>query len=124
MSYARNKRAKERRRNRAEIINIEKLEKQRKENLQKEILENEEKIKTLIKVEEEIGMIGFREQQPRKIGLNNGDKAPNSTNMFKILLQFNKTESIDVLIHALNETKEMMKNRKEIINRVERKVRE
>ena len=69
-------------------------------------------------------MIGFREQQPRKIGLNNGDKAPNSTNMFKILLQFNKTESIDVLIHALNETKEMMKNRKEIINRVERKVRE
>ncbi len=77
-----------------------------------------------ILIEEEIGMIGFREQQPRKIGLNNGDKAPNSTNMFKILLQFNKTESIDVLIHALNETKEMMKNRKEIINRVERKVRE
>ena len=77
-----------------------------------------------ILIEEEIGMIGFREQQPRKIGLNNGDKAPNSTNMFKILLQFNKTESIDVLIHALNETKEMMKNRKEITNRVERKVRE
>ena len=56
MSYARNKRAKERRRNRAENINIEKLEKQRKENLQKEILENEEKIKTLIKVEEEMGI--------------------------------------------------------------------
>lgn len=74
-----------------------------------------------ILIEEEIGMIGFREQQPRKIGLNNGDKAPNSTNMFKILLQFNKTESIDVLIHALNETKEMMENRKEIINKVERK---
>ena len=53
MSYARNKRAKERRRNRVEIINIEK---QRKENLQKEILENEEKIKTLIKVEEEMGI--------------------------------------------------------------------
>ena len=56
MSYARNKRAKERRRNRAESINIEKLERQREENLQKEILENEEKIKTLIKVEEEMGI--------------------------------------------------------------------
>ena len=56
MSYARNKRAKERRRNRAETINIEKLERQREENLQKEILENEEKIKTLIKVEEEMGI--------------------------------------------------------------------
>lgn len=56
MSYARNKRAKERRRNRVEIINIEKLEKQRKENLQKEISENEEKIKTLIKAEEEMGI--------------------------------------------------------------------
>ena len=40
MSYARNKRAKERRRNRVEIINIENLEKQRKESLQKEINEN------------------------------------------------------------------------------------
>lgn len=56
MSYARNKRAKERRRNRVEINNIGKLEKKRKENLQKEILENEEKIKTLIKVEEEMGI--------------------------------------------------------------------
>lgn len=56
MSYARNKRAKERRRNRVEIINIENLEKQRKESLQKEILENEEKIKTLIKVEEKMGI--------------------------------------------------------------------
>ena len=56
MSYARNKRAKERRRNRAESINIEKLERQREENLQKEILGNEEKIKTLIKVEEEMGI--------------------------------------------------------------------
>ena len=74
-----------------------------------------------ILIEEEIGIIGFREQEAREIGLNNGDKAPDSTNMFKILLQFNKTESIDVLIHALNETKEMMENRKEIINKVERK---
>lgn len=56
MSYARNKRAKERRRNRTDIIDIEKLQKQRNENLQKEKLENEERIKTLIKVEEEMGV--------------------------------------------------------------------
>lgn len=56
MSYARNKRAKERRRNRIDIIDIEKLQKQRNENLQKERLENEEKIKILMKVEEEMGI--------------------------------------------------------------------
>ena len=54
MSYARNKRAKERRKNSTDIIDIEKLQKQRNEKLQKEILENEERIKTLIKVEEEM----------------------------------------------------------------------
>ena len=56
MSYVRNKRAKERRRNRIDIIYIEKLQKQRNAKLQKEILENEEKIKTLIKIEEEMGI--------------------------------------------------------------------
>ena len=56
MSYARNKRAKERRRYRTDIIDIEKLQKKKEENRQKEILENEEKIKTLIKVEEEMGV--------------------------------------------------------------------
>ena len=74
-----------------------------------------------ILTEEKIGIVGLREQEPRKIGLNNGDKAPDNTNAFEILMQFNKTESIDVLIYALNEAKEMMKNRKEIINTVERK---
>lgn len=77
-----------------------------------------------ILIEEEIGIVGFREQEPREIGLNNGDKAPDNTDEFKIILQFNKEESIDVLIHALNETKEMMKNRKEIIDKVERKSKE
>ena len=75
-----------------------------------------------ILIEKEIGIVGFREQKPREIGLNNGDKAPDNTDEFKIILQFDKTESIDVLIHALNETKEMMKNRKEIIDKAERKV--
>ena len=55
MSYARNKRAKERRRNRISIENIEELQKQRKEKVEKEILKNEETIRTLIKIEEENG---------------------------------------------------------------------
>lgn len=74
-----------------------------------------------ILIEEEMGIIGLRKQEPREIGLNNGDKAPESTNMFKILLQFNKTESIDVLIHSLNEVKEMMINRENIIQKYERR---
>ena len=64
-----------------------------------------------ILIEEKIGILGFRNQEPREIGLHNGDKAPENTNAFEILMQFNKIESIDVLIHALNETKEMMERR-------------
>ena len=63
--------------------------------------------------EEEIGIIALREQKERKIGLNNGDKPPQNILEIPIILQFNKTESIDVLIHALKETKEMMLNRDE-----------
>lgn len=65
----------------------------------------------------EIGIVGLREQAPRKIGLNNGDKAPDNINEFKVILQFTKTESIDVLIYALNEAKKMMENRNEIIKK-------
>ncbi len=71
-----------------------------------------------ILTDEKIGIVGLREQKPRKIGLNNGDKAPNNTNEFKVILQFDKIESIDVLIHCLNETKKMMKNREKILNRI------
>ena len=67
----------------------------------------------------EIGIVGLREQAPREIGLNNGDKAPDNINEFKVILQFTKTESIDVLIYALNEAKKMMENRNEIIKKVE-----
>ena len=73
-----------------------------------------------ILIEEEMGIIGLREQEPRKIGLNNGDKPPENINMFKILLQFNKVDSIDVLIHALEETKKMMNNRNKIIKKAEK----
>lgn len=72
-----------------------------------------------ILTDEEIGIVGLREQEPREIGLNNGDKAPYNTNEFKVILQFDKSESIDVLIYALNEAKRMMENRNEIIKKVE-----
>ncbi len=67
--------------------------------------------------EEEIGIIALREQKPREIGLNNGDKSPSNLHEIPIILQFNKTESIDVLIHALKEAKDMMLNRQEWINK-------
>lgn len=67
--------------------------------------------------EEEIGIIALRNQKPRKIGLNNGDIQPNKLTEIPIILQFNKTESIDVLIHSLKETKEMMLHREEWINK-------
>lgn len=67
--------------------------------------------------EEEIGIIALRNQTPRKIGLNNGDVPPNNTIEIPIILQFSKTESIDILIHALKETKEMMLHREEWINK-------
>jgi hypothetical protein len=67
--------------------------------------------------EEEIGIIALRNQKPRKIGLNNGDIPPNKLTEIPIILQFNKTESIDVLIYSLKETKEMMLHREEWINK-------
>lgn len=67
--------------------------------------------------EEEIGIICLRNQKAREIGLNNGDKPPINTIEIPIILQFDKTESIDVLIHALKETKEMMIHRQEWINK-------
>ena len=67
--------------------------------------------------EEEIGIIALREQKPREIGLNNGDKSPSNLYEIPIILQFNKTESIDVLIHTLKEVKDMMLNRQEWINK-------
>ena len=74
-----------------------------------------------ILIEEDIGIVGLRNQKAREVGLNNGDKAPDNTEEFPILLQFNKKESIDVLIYALEEVKKMMKNRKEIIRKQEDK---
>lgn len=54
MSYARNKRAKERRKYRQEIIDIEELQENRKNRIQKEMEDKEKKIKTLIRIEEEM----------------------------------------------------------------------
>lgn len=67
--------------------------------------------------EEEIGIVALRNQKERKIGLNNGDIPPDNLNAIPVILQFNKVESIDVLIYALKETKEMMLNRDEWVNK-------
>lgn len=67
--------------------------------------------------EEEIGIVALREQKPREIGLNNGDGHYGNISEIPIILQFNKTESIDVLIYALKETKQMMLHREEWINK-------
>lgn len=67
--------------------------------------------------EEEIGIIALRNQKPREIGLNNGDTPPKNIELIPIILQFDKVESIDILIHALKETKEMMLNRQEWVNK-------
>lgn len=69
--------------------------------------------------EEDIGMIALRNQSPRKIGIYNGEKAETIKKMsdVPVILQFNKIESIDVLIFGLNQTKEMMLHREEWLNK-------
>lgn len=56
MSYARNKRAKERRRAKKEEFNIERAIEQRKKEQQKKQTENEERVERAIKISEELNM--------------------------------------------------------------------
>lgn len=56
MSYARNKRAKERRRNRIDEIDIERLQQQRKRVQIKEQQENKENIERLLKIQDELNI--------------------------------------------------------------------
>lgn len=56
MSYARNKRKKERRTNEDLIYNLNRLQKKRKEEMQKEIIKNNEELETLLKIEKELGI--------------------------------------------------------------------
>lgn len=65
--------------------------------------------------EEEAGILYLRNQEPREIGLNNGDRPSQDLDEYNVVLQFNKTESIDVLIQSLNEVKDMMQNRDKVL---------
>ena len=60
-----------------------------------------------------VGCMIFYNQEPREIGLNNADiKAGMSVNVddFPVSFKFNKIESVDVVIHALEDVKtEMMR---------------
>lgn len=55
-----------------------------------------------------IGLLAFREQEPRKIGMNNGDK-PKEMTAYPIIFNFTNIDSIDVLIKSLEIVKEDMK---------------
>lgn len=65
--------------------------------------------------EENIGLLAFREQEPRKIGMNNGDK-PKEITGYPIIFNFTNIDSIDVLIKSLEIVKEDMKKIGEIYN--------
>lgn len=56
-----------------------------------------------------LGVVGFRNQEQREIGLHNGDSIED-IDMFQcpVLLTFSKVESIDVVIHALEEIKKLI----------------
>ena len=73
-----------------------------------------------IVLDEEIGCLAFREQKPREIGLNNGDKPSLEMSDYSVIFNFTNTKSIDVLIHSLKEVKKMMNNRELIIKKVEK----
>ena len=59
-----------------------------------------------------MGIIIFYNQTPRKIGAPADVPAGTSVNIdeFPVLMEFHKPESIDVVINALSEAKEMMLN--------------
>lgn len=56
------------------------------------------------------GIIGFKNQQPREIGSEGDIKAGKevSTDIFDVVMKFQKVESIDVVIDALNEVRGLM----------------
>lgn len=62
------------------------------------VIENEDRV---------IGYVGFRNQTPREIGLKNGDDVSNikSLDDMPIVMVFDKVESIDIVIEALNKAK-------------------
>ena len=60
-------------------------------------------------------VLAFREQQPRKISMHNGDK-PKELTEYPVIFNFTNVESVDVLIKSLEIVKENLKTRDKILN--------
>lgn len=77
----------------------------------------------IMNIEEPLGVIAFREQEPRKIAMHNGDK-PKEITEYPVIFNFTNTESIDVLIKSLELVKEDIKNRENILNSINSRTKE
>ena len=51
-----------------------------------------------ILLEEEIGWLAFREQKPREIGLNNGDKPSLEMSDYSVIFNFTNTKSSAIIL--------------------------
>lgn len=69
----------------------------------------------IMNIKEPLGVLAFREQQPRKISMHNGDK-PKELTEYPVIFNFTNVESVDVLIKSLEIVKENLKTRDEILN--------
>ena len=69
----------------------------------------------IMNIEEPLGVLAFREQQPRKISMHNGDKQKELTE-YPVIFNFTNVESVDVLIKSLEIVKEDLKTRDKILN--------
>jgi len=69
----------------------------------------------IINIKEPLGVLAFREQQPRKISIHNGDK-PKELTEYPVIFNFTNVESVDVLIKSLEIVKENLKTRDKILN--------
>lgn len=64
-----------------------------------------------IEDDKNVGVMVCYNQEPREIGHNNADvKGGTTINMedYPVVLKFHKVESVDVVIHALKEIKDLM----------------
>ncbi len=71
----------------------------------------------IMNIEEPLGVLAFREQKPRDIGMHNGDK-PKEIIEYPIIFNFTNIDSIDVLTKSLEILKKDLKNREEILNSI------
>ncbi len=74
----------------------------------------------IMDIEEPLGVIAFREQEPRQIAMHNGDKPSKEIAEYPVIFNFTNEKSIDVLINSLELVKKYMKNRDEILNSIKK----